>query len=107
MGDAQLEDKRVVLRRRATRHLRDGRPRKASVALQELAAMTEEPAHYVALGHSLLGARRIEDGVRALKQGMWLHSRRGSVERARAVAKLILSQEPEDKAAMRCMQFAA
>ena len=95
------EDRRVILRRRATRLLRDGRPRKASVALQELVAMTQAAADYVALGHSLLGARRHEDGMRALRQGMWLHSRNGSHGRARAVAQLILARNPQDEVATR------
>lgn len=91
----------MILRRRATRLLREGRPRKASVALQELVAMTQAPADYVALGHSLLGARRYEDGIRALRQGMWLHSRSGSPARARAVARLILDRQPDDAVATR------
>ena len=95
------EDRRVILRRRATRLLREGRSRKASVALQELVAMTQAPADYVALGHSLLGARRHEEGIRALRQGMWLHSRSGNPGRARAVAKLILDQQPGDEVATR------
>jgi hypothetical protein len=88
-----------MLRRRATRLLRSGRPRKASIALRELAALTEAPAHYVALGHSLLGARRTEDGLRALRQGMWLHSRQGSPNRARSVARMILERAPHDQVA--------
>jgi hypothetical protein len=88
-----------LLRCRATRLLRSGRPRKASVALRELVALTEAPAHYVALGHSLIGAQRTEDGLRALRQGMWLHSRQGSPSRARSVARMILKQTPHDSVA--------
>ena len=89
----------VVLRRRATRWLRNGNPRKASLALRELAAMTEAPAHYVALGHCLLGARREADGIRALRQGMWLHAQLGSRDRARSVAQIILRRAPDDRVA--------
>jgi len=78
-----------------------GNPRKAAVALRELAARTEQPAHWVALGHACALARRDEEAVRAYKQGMWLHGQRGADARARVVARLILELDPLERAATR------
>ena len=93
--------------RRARRMHRQGKPRKAAVALRELAARTEEPAHWVALGHALGQARREDEAVVALRQGMWLHQQRGADARARTVARLILDIDPSDRKAERYVAMAA
>lgn len=89
------------LRRRAHKHARKGNFRKAVVALRQLAALDGRPAHWVALGDALRRARREREAIRALHQGLFLHSRAGADARARSVAQLILELDPTDRVAER------
>ena len=90
-----------IMQRRAQRFLRKGQFRKAALALRKLAGSSEEPRHWVALGHMWRRARRREQALHALKQGMFLHKRRGSGDRARTVARKILELDPQDSGAFR------
>ncbi len=78
-----------VLKRRARRHARRGEYRKAAIALREHAALTGHPASFVALGDMLRRARRVPDAISALKQGMYLHRRRGAARRAETVERML------------------
>lgn len=89
------------LRRRAHKHARKGNFRKAVVALRQLAALDGRPSHWVALGDALRRARKEREAIRALHQGLFLHSRAGSDARARSVAQLILALDPTDPVAER------
>lgn len=92
------------LRKRAHRHARKGNFRKAVVALRQLAALDGRPAHWVALGDALRRARREREAIRALHQGLFLHSRAGADARARSVAQLILEMDPTDRVAERQLE---
>lgn len=94
------------LRRRAQKHARKGNFRKAVVALRQLAALDGSPAHWVALGDALRRARKEREAIRALHQGLFLHSRAGFDRRARSVAQLILELDPTDRVAERQLQRA-
>ncbi|MBO6940318.1 MAG: hypothetical protein JJ863_35420 [Deltaproteobacteria bacterium] len=94
------------LRRRAHKHARKGNFRKAVVALRELTALDGRPAHWVALGDALRRARKEREAIRALKQGLFLHSRAGADARARSVAQLILELDPTDRVAERQLERA-
>ena len=78
-----------LLRRRARRLARDGKYRKAAVALQRLAAHTRQARDFVLLGDMLLRARRPVEAVLALRQGLYLHRQAGATARARTVARLL------------------
>lgn len=90
-----------IIERRVQRFLRKGQFRKAALALRKLAGSSEEPRHWVALGHMWRRARRRDQALDALKQGMFLHKRRGAGDRARTVARLILELDPQDSGAFR------
>jgi hypothetical protein len=92
------------LRRRAHKHARKGNFRKAVVALRQLAALDGRPAHWVALGDALRRARKEREAIRALRQGLFLHSRAGADARACSVAQLILELDPSDRVAERQLQ---
>lgn len=88
-----------VLKRRARRFARKGDYRKAALALRERAALTNEPAAFVALGDMLRRAHRVAEAVQALKQGMYLHRRRGARRRAKTVERMIVALDPWQSAA--------
>ncbi len=94
------------LRRRAHKHARKGNFRKAVVALRQLAALDGSPAHWVALGDALRRARKEREAIRALHQGLFLHSRAGAERRASSVAQLILELDPTDRVAERQLERA-
>lgn len=104
---ARLQEEQAVasedelIERRSARLARKGQFRKAAIALRKLAGASEEPRHWVALGHLWQRARRHEQALDALKQGMFLHKRRGADERARTVARMILELDPADSGAFR------
>ncbi len=76
------------------------------MALRRLASLTQEPAHWVALGHMFNRARRPSDAIDALRHGLWLHKQRGAVARARTVARMIVQIDPTDAKAARLAQAA-
>jgi Flp pilus assembly protein TadD len=90
-----------IIERRAQRFLRKGQYRKAALVLRKLAGSSEEPRHWVTLGHMWRRARRRDQALDALKQGMFLHKRRGASDRARTVARMILELDPQDSGAFR------
>lgn len=77
------------LRRRCVRLARRGEYRKAAVALRALVARDNDAASWVRLGVMLLRARKIDDGIDALKQGLWLHKRARATARVEVVERLI------------------
>ena len=93
-----------LIERRAEKFVRKGQFRKAALAFRKLAGNSDEPRHWVALGHLWRRARRNEQALDALRQGMFLHKRRGSSERARTVARMILELDPADSGAFRMAQ---
>jgi Flp pilus assembly protein TadD len=90
-----------IIERRARKLERKGEFRKAALALRKLAGNSGEPKHWVALGNLWRRARRRDQALDALRQGMFLHKRRGSSERARTVARMILELDPADSGAYR------
>jgi hypothetical protein len=97
---AVIEDPSAVIRRRVQRLRQKGEYRKAAVDLRKLAGMTGEARTWVALGAMLMRARRDDDALDALKQGMWLHAHNGAKARARSVARLILQLDPFNRRAL-------
>jgi hypothetical protein len=77
------------LRRRCIRLAKTGQYRKAAIALAELAHREQDAATWVRLGAMLLRAGRRDQGVDALKQGLWLHRMHRNHRRAAVVADLI------------------
>jgi Flp pilus assembly protein TadD len=90
-----------IIEARAQRLVRKGQFRKAALALRKLAGASDEPRHWVALGHMWKRARRQDQALDALRQGMFLHKRRGASDRARTVARMILELDPADSGAFR------
>ena len=83
-----------ALARRATRHARARRYRKAAVALSMLANRTGEPRHYARLGAMWLVAGRSIEAILAFRQALYRHRRAGADARARTVARIIARVEP-------------
>jgi hypothetical protein len=94
-----------ILRRRARRLAFQGDFRKAALALRELTALCDEAATWVMLGDMLRRARREDEALQALREGLWRHRQAGSDLRARSVARLILALEPGDTKAQRFASF--
>ena len=90
-----------LIERRAEKFVRKGQFRKAALALRKLAGSSEEPRHWVALGELWRRARRPEQALDALRQGMFLHKRQGASDCARDVARMILELDPADSGAFR------
>ena len=90
-----------ILRRRARRLARQGELRKAALALRELTALCDDAATWVMLGDMLRRARRDEEALQALREGLWRHRQAGSDLRARTVARMILTLQPGDPKAQR------
>ncbi|MGE0784102.1 MAG: hypothetical protein AB7S26_00340 [Sandaracinaceae bacterium] len=84
----------MILTRRARRLARCGEYRKAALALRERAALVGDAASFVALGDMYRRARRMNDAVSALKQGMYLHRVKGAHLRARTVARMLVALDP-------------
>ena len=99
-AEPQLSEDEMI-QRRTTRLARKGQYRKAALALRKLAGSSGEPRHWVALGHLWRRARRRDQALDALRQGMFLHKRRGADQRARTVARMILELDPADSGAFR------
>lgn len=99
-------DREELLGRRARRLARKGQYRKAALALRQLAALTQEPAHWVAMGAMFARARRVAEAIDALRQGLWLHRQRGAAARARTVARMIVALDPQDVRAARLARAA-
>jgi cytochrome c-type biogenesis protein CcmH/NrfG len=95
------DDFAEVLKRRARRLASQDEPRKAALALRELAARTDAAAHWVLLGDMLRRARRQSEALAALREGLWRHRQAGSEARARTVAALMLALDPTDSQAQR------
>jgi hypothetical protein len=87
------------LKRRALRLARKGESRKAALALRERASLVDDAASWVMAGAMFQRANRQEDALAALRQGMWMHERAGSLGRARSVATLVERLDPSDKLA--------
>lgn len=83
-----------LLKRRAHKLASKGELRKAALALRERAALVGDAASWVMAGAMLRRARRDEEAVTALRQGLWLHERSGELLRARSVAKILEEIEP-------------
>ena len=96
-----------VLRRRAQRLASKDEPRKAALALRELTARTDAAAHWVLLGDMLRRARRPDEALAALREGLWRHRQAGALGRARTVAALVLALDPTDSQAQRVVSSAA
>lgn len=77
------------LRRRCIKLAKTGQYRKAAVALAELAHREQDAATWVRLGVMLLRAGRVDNGIDALKQGMWLHKVSRNPQKAAVVQRLI------------------
>ena len=88
------DDREQILKRRARRCARKGEYRKAALALREHAALTGAAASFVALGDMLRRARRTAAAIDALKQGAYLHRRRGARRRAQTVERMIVGLDP-------------
>lgn len=101
------DDPEAQLKRRARRFARDREYRKASLVLQELAFVRGDASSWVALGAMLLRARRYEESLSALRQGLFLHRKAGAPLRARTVARMILEIEPSDSNALRMSSLRA
>jgi hypothetical protein len=87
----------VELARRRARRLRaSGNYRKAALALREWVRHTDAPQAWVAFGAMLARARRNEQALQALREGLWRFRRQGELARARSVARLILTMDPTD-----------
>jgi uncharacterized protein HemY len=100
-GTVLIDSPVEILRRRARRLARQGELRKAALALRELTALCDDAATWVMLGDMLRRARREDEAVQALREGLWRHRQAGSDLRARSVARLILALEPGDTKLMR------
>lgn len=90
-----------IIRRRAHKLARKGDFRKAALALRELTAHRNDGATWVMLGSMLRRARREDEALQALREGLWLHRQAGHDLRARSVARLILEIAPLDVKAAR------
>ncbi len=88
-------DLEEALARRARRHARKGRYRKAAVALALLANRSQAARHYALLGAMWARAGRPVEAVTAFRQALFLHRRAGADERARTVARLIARFDPD------------
>lgn len=88
------DDLGSILLRRARRLASDGEPRKAALALRERCAIVDDAASWVLAGAMWARARRMDDALAALREGMWRHQRAGSTARARAVAAFIARLDP-------------
>lgn len=95
------EDEDDLLKRRALRLAAKGEYRKAALALRERAARVGDAASWVMAGAMLRRARRDDEAIVALRQGLWLHQRAGSDRRARSVARVLVELDPADKLARR------
>ena len=91
-----VECPQAILKRRALRLARKGELRKAALVLRDLVARHESAAAWVLLGSMLRRARRDDEALAALRQGLWLHSRSGADRRVRTVARLIQVLDPAD-----------
>lgn len=94
-------DSITLLRRRAARLIRRGEPRKAALALREVAALEPTGSNYVRLAHALSEIGRRDDALRALRQAAYCFRHDDMRGRARTVAKLILRLDPGDASARR------
>ncbi|UJR86084.1 hypothetical protein [Sandaracinus amylolyticus] len=90
-----------VLKRRAQRFASKGELRKAALALRERAAILGDAASWVMAGAMLRRARRDDEAIEALRQGLWLHERAGAAGRARSVANVLRELAPDDRLARR------
>lgn len=97
MSDGQDD----LLKRRALRLAARGEYRKAALALRERAALVGDAASWVMAGAMLRRARREDEALVALRQGLWLHHRAGAARRARSVARVIVQMDPSDMLARR------
>lgn len=98
-----LDDFAELLKRRAQRLASKGETRKAAIALRELTGRTDAAAHWVLLGDMLRRARRDDEALAALREGLWRHRQAGASGRARSVATLVLRLDPTDAQAQRVM----
>lgn len=94
-------DRLTTLRRRATRQLKQGEPRKAALTLREALVLAPSGANHVRLGHALKLAGKEREAVLAFKQALFLFRHAEMRPRARTVARLILALDPTDSAAQR------
>ncbi len=94
MSMSRDDDPAAILLRRARRLAKNGEHRKAALALRERAGLVDDPAAWVMAGAMWARARRSDDALAALRHGMWLHQRVGSVARARVVARIIRDLDP-------------
>lgn len=101
------DDPAQVARRRAKKLRSQGNYRKAALALREWVRLTDAPKAWVAFGAMLARARRNEQALDALKQGLWRYRQNGDLGRARSVARVILSIDPYDSGASRLVEAAA
>ena len=95
------DTKEDILKRRAKRLARKGDYRKAAVALKERVSLIDDGPSWVALGDMLRRARRNNEALRALKQGLYRHRRAGAHGRVRTVARMIVALDPWDAQASR------
>jgi hypothetical protein len=71
------------------------------LALREVVRLTDAPRAWVAFGAMLVRARRTDQALDALRQGLWRYRKLGDLGRARSVARVILSLDPSDPGANR------
>ena len=96
-----------IIRRRAHKLARKGEFRKAALALRELTTFRNDGATWVLLGSMLRRARREDEALHALREGLWLHRQAGNDLRVRSVARLILEIAPSDSKAARLADLPA
>lgn len=105
MGHTDMDVARPLrvraLTRRAYRHARKGRIRKAVVALRERVALCGDGPSWVRLAGMLLRAGSQDCALHALNQALFSYRRSGATGRARTVSNMILQLNPGDRQASR------
>lgn len=87
----QLSDEQVLLQR-AKRCARRGNDRKSMLALREACfAAREDPRLWALYAAQCLRTRNREEGLRALRQSLWLRERKHDERRAR-VLRIFIAQ---------------
>jgi len=92
------------LEHKARRLWRREGARKAVLVYERICQELPESArHWALLGAARIAARRLEDGVAALRTSIWLRTRAGETQRAAALARVLLRHVAQDRTAQRAL----
>ena len=92
------------LEHKARRLWRREGARKAVLVYERICGELPESArHWALLGTALIAARRLDDGVTAMRTSIWLRMRAGETHRAAALARVLLRHSAQDRTAQRAL----